>query len=57
MYGLLLLVEAVRQIRKECGDRQLANANVALAHGTEMFFQPGHRHPGLGGRALARHTT
>ena len=57
MYGLLLLVEAVRQIRKECGDRQLANANVALAHGTEMFFQPGHRHPGLGGRALARHNT
>jgi hypothetical protein len=57
MYGLLLLVEAVRQIRKECGDWQLANANVALAHGTEMFFQPGHRHPGLGGRALARHTT
>ena len=37
MYGLLLLVEAVRQICKECDDRQLANANVALAHGTEMF--------------------
>ncbi len=57
MYGLLLLVEAVRQMRKECGDRELVDANVALAHGKEMFFQPGHRHPGLGGRALARNNT
>jgi acetyl-CoA acetyltransferase len=38
MYGLLLLVEAVRQIRKECGDRQLANANVALAPGNGGVF-------------------
>ena len=37
MYGLLLLVEAVRQIRKEGGDRRLADANVALGHGTEIF--------------------
>ncbi len=33
MYGLFLLIEAVRQIRGECDARQVKGAKTALAHG------------------------
>lgn len=37
-FGMLLLLEAVHQLRKECGERQLPKAELALVHAPGLVF-------------------
>jgi acetyl-CoA acetyltransferase len=38
MFGIFLLIEAVRQLRGTCGERQVANARHAVVHGFGGIF-------------------
>jgi acetyl-CoA acetyltransferase len=38
MYGIFTIIEAVRQLRGECGPRQVANAKTAICHGLGGMF-------------------
>lgn len=44
MRGIFLIIEAVKQLRRECGERQVKNCRLALVHGTGGAL--GTRHSG-----------
>ena len=39
--GIFLLIEATRQLRGECDERQVEGARIALAHGTGGVLSSG----------------
>lgn len=41
MYGMFPLIEATRQLRGDCGERQVPGAKTALAHGTGGVLSSG----------------
>ena len=41
MYGMFLIVEAVRQLRGEAGETQVADPHIAVAHGTGGMLSTG----------------
>lgn len=45
MRGIFLIIEATRQLRAECGERQVSDCRLALAHGTGGAL--GTRHGGV----------
>ncbi len=38
MFGMLLVIEAVKQLRGECGERQLPEAKLAMVHAPGLVF-------------------
>jgi acetyl-CoA C-acetyltransferase len=38
MFGIFVVIEAVRQLRGECGERQLPKAELALCHAPGLVF-------------------